>query len=75
MTATVSNYPYFHEERVSYFHGTCEVYTPVTEGDMAGGSHVETVTCPHRHQTTEAAKECAQALARKRARELNGGAS
>ena len=43
-TYTPSSYPQVAEETVTYFHGTCTIYSPITQA--AEDAHGKFCTCP-----------------------------
>ena len=71
--ARVSNHPDYELVTVTYYQGATKLYTNVTDrnSDMYGGETVETITCPHKHETREAATLCGQRLAKAEARRRN----
>jgi hypothetical protein len=60
-------------ETITYYHGTCEVWTPVTDptSTSAGGAYVEHVTCTHRHTDPYAAEKCGRKLGARTAGKRN----
>ncbi len=68
---------HYATETVTYFHGTANLYFPITEAssDMYGGSQVDGVICEHKHAEPGAAVECRRRLAQREARRRNSAAA